>query len=697
MEHSQTSPCLLCGQTKLSLLHNRGRGGKKVENFICENCGFVFILPRPDWSQHSDAYRAGGFSANARQSDKPTYQKLRQTEEQAAARFKLLAGYIGARIRPQTGPDGRPKALEIGCGAGSLLRYLSAAGWETLGIEPDATYTENIRERFGLKIENCFLEDFNASSTFDLIASFHVIEHVDSPDAFLGKCRKLLSDDGILLLECPAIDRIYGPTKDFFFWDVHINTFSFKTLTAFLAKNGFEVTHHAWNGNFINLMARKSAGPLSPESFFDQPSRIKSRVAGYDNSRWKRKLRQRFDKFYKARNRLKNGIVDLVYPFADAAYDFISRRKKYTLAPLIPPKNGLSLTHVAFIGHYNAGDTLLPVVLRDLYDQQMGRSVWTQQHVHKVVDRKTLDRINARDGLVIGGGGLFLRDTNPNQLSGWQWSCSLDTLEKIKVPISVFAVGYNRFRGQPDFAPVFREHLQLLAEKSVFIGLRNSGSIEQVKTYLPSGLHHKLRFQPCMTTLVSRLYSEKAKRSIDVPPFIALNCAFDRPQFRYGEKMGLLLTELARAVKAVSRIAPIHYYAHHPDDEHFLPFLEALEVDYKLERLYKRPPAIVLEAYRKPLLVLGMRGHAQLIPFGCERPIISVVSHNKLQYFLDDIQAPHWGIDINQPNLPDMLFHKVEQMILNLEACEQEVREKQDRLWDITIQNLEEIKKSYGA
>lgn len=697
MEHSQISPCLLCGRTNLSLLHNRGRGGKKVENFICEHCGFVFILPRPDWSQHTDAYVAGGFSANARQSDQPTYQKLRQTEEQAAVRYKLLAAYLGARIQPKTSAAGAPKALEIGCGTGSFLRYLSAAGWETIGIEPDATYTETVKKQFGLKIENCFLEDFSTDSRFDLIASFHVIEHVDSPDAFLQKCGELLSDQGVLMLECPAIDRIYGPNKDFFFWDVHINTFSLKTLSAFLAKNGFEVLSHAWNGSFIQLLAQKSAKPLLPDAFFDDFSKIKSRVAAYDRSNWKRKLRGRFTKFYKAKNRLKNGIEDLIYPFADATYDFISRRKKYTLAPSPPQKNRLSLTHVAFIGHYNAGDTLLPVVLRDLYDRQMGRFAWNQQHVHHTVDRKALDRINAGDGLVIGGGGLFLRDTNPNQLSGWQWSCSLDTLEKIKVPISVFAVGYNRFRGQPDFSPVFRDHLQLLAEKSVFIGLRNYGSIEQVKTYLPPELHHKLRFQPCMTTLVSRLYGEKAKRVIDTPPFIALNCAFDRPQFRYGDQIGFLLTELAKSIKAVSRIAPIHYYAHHPDDEHFLPFLQALDVDFKLERLYKRPPAIVLEAYRKPLLVLGMRGHAQLIPFGCERPILSVVSHNKLQYFLDDIQAPEWGIDINQPNLPDVLFHKVEHIVRNLETFEQEVRVKQDRLWDITIQNLEEIKKSYGA
>jgi hypothetical protein len=65
-------------------------------------------------------------------------------------------------------------------------------------------------------------------------------------------------------------------------------------------------------------------------------------------------------------------------------------------------------------------------------------------------------------------------------------------LREIQVPLALFAVGYNRFRGQKDFDPIFTDHLRLLAEKCVYIGLRNHGSIEAVKNYLPQDLHQKV-------------------------------------------------------------------------------------------------------------------------------------------------------------------------------------------------------------
>lgn len=685
--------CLLCGQQSLSLLYDRARGGATVHNYICESCGFVFILPRPDLTWHEEAYKAGEFSALARSSAKPSYQKLRQTEEQAATRFRILQNYIGDKIW-QNGKEQPLRALDVGCGTGSFLRFLKGAGWEVVGLEPDGKYTEGVREQFGIDIQAKFMEEYQSDEAFDLVASFHVIEHVDQPDVFLQQCRKLLKQDGRLLLECPAIDRIYGDKVDFFFWDVHVNTFSRKTLSAFLAKNGFEVIQYHWNDNFINILAKKTDNPVTISQYFDNAADIQKRVAAYDKQIG-RNLKMKLSPLIKLKNLAKNGMEATVYPIADTVYNALSKRRNYQLLEKRPAGRGLSLTHIAYFGHFNAGDTLLPVMLRDLLDQQIGQNRWNKQPVHRLVTEKDVRGFNRQDGLVIGGGGLFLRDTNPNQLSGWQWSCSLENLAKIKVPITVFAVGYNRFRGQEDFEPVFREHISLLAEKSTFIGLRNNGSIEQMKAYLPATLHHKLRFQPCMTVLGSLLYGDKAERAPDMPPFISLNCAFDRVHLRFGEKMGERMTALARAIRAVSRLIPIYYYAHHKTDEYFLPFLDALEVDYKLVKLYNQPPHIVLDAYRQPLIALGMRGHAQLIPFGCGRPILSIISHNKLQYFLDDINAPEWGVDIHQPNLEEALLSTVSRMLNNITDYEAQVKEKQAELWRITLDNIAEIQRAY--
>lgn len=46
------------------------------------------------------------------------------------------------------------------------------------------------------------------------------------------------------------------------------------------------------------------------------------------------------------------------------------------------------------------------------------------------------------------------------------------------------AVGYNRFRSQDDFEPYFKDNINKIAEKSIFIGLRNNGSIKALKNYV---------------------------------------------------------------------------------------------------------------------------------------------------------------------------------------------------------------------
>ena len=93
------------------------------------------------------------------------------------------------------------------------------------------------------------------------------------------------------------------------------------------------------------------------------------------------------------------------------------------------------LIHISAFSYGNAGDTILPVVLRDLFIFCLSIKSWKGFHVKIPVEEKYLKTINKADGIVIGGGGLFLRDSHPNKTSGWQWNCSIENLLKINKPI----------------------------------------------------------------------------------------------------------------------------------------------------------------------------------------------------------------------------------------------------------------------
>lgn len=349
---------------------------------------------------------------------------------------------------------------------------------------------------------------------------------------------------------------------------------------------------------------------------------------------------------------------------------------------------GIIATHISAYGNGNMGDTFLPIALRNLFNMHIGVKKWINKSVYKNVTDSDISVYNQSDLVVIGGGGLFLKDTNPNDLSGWQWTCSLKMLDKIESPLIAFAIGYNRFRGQEDFEPIFTEHLNRFVDKAKFVGIRNHGSIENLKKYLKNdALKDKLTFQPCMTTLTSLLYPQLHTYE-QKEDFIALNCAFDRQSMRKSNDE--ILKAIARVINKLSEFTKIKVYAHSEADSKICPYLDALSVNYEYIKFKKTEQ--MLSEYSKPRLVIGMRGHAQMIPFGCNTPILSIISHDKMQWFLDDIHHPEWGVDILNPSFEAELYEKAKELYNSTNTLIPILKEEQQILWNVTMRNMNFIK-----
>lgn len=351
-------------------------------------------------------------------------------------------------------------------------------------------------------------------------------------------------------------------------------------------------------------------------------------------------------------------------------------------------KGAATAFHLSAYSTGNAGDTLLPVVLRDLFNDYIGIKKWKHEHVHKVVSIEDVANYNSADFIVIGGGGLFLKDTNPNPNSGWQWNCDIQKLNNISKPLIAFAIGYNRFRDQDEFEPVFFDHINAFVKKASFVGLRNNGSVNAIQQYIkePSS-KEKIVFQPCMTTLISLIYPNLLDYE-KKEDFIAINCAFDRQ-----EKRGLnekKLIEIALVAKKLSQITKIKYYSHTGTDILALKYLDEQNVAYELVEMTDVKQ--IIKAYTKPRLVIGMRGHSQMIPFGCLTPILSIISHDKMKWFLDDINHPEFGVDILDPEFKSKLEKTAKNLYYNYKENIEYIKQEQKKLWDTTQKNLKTIK-----
>ena len=357
--------------------------------------------------------------------------------------------------------------------------------------------------------------------------------------------------------------------------------------------------------------------------------------------------------------------------------------------------SGYTFTHASYYvakkGNY--GDLVLPWSVRRMVERQNPVASWQAQHVHRVVDEQTLERINATDGLFIGGGGLFLPDTMPNANSGWQWNIPNDMLERITTPIAVTAVGLNLFPGQEFEGDTFRKSLTKLVEKSTIFGLRNNGSVRRVQEMLPAELAEKVQFLPCPTTLNGLLMPafEGRPRNRD-KQVVHLNAAFDRSERRFAGDYADFLAQVATFIRSLPEHVEVRCAAHLRNDETIANDLESQHgITIPIDRLQDMTAREGLDLYASSSLVIGMRGHAGMIPFGVGTPIISLVSHPKLQYFLDDIGHSDWGISVHDEQLGAKLLELTTDVLENEDRYRGEVLAARSVLNDITTSVVSQL------
>ncbi|MFF5155128.1 polysaccharide pyruvyl transferase family protein [Streptomyces sp. NPDC000348] len=363
-----------------------------------------------------------------------------------------------------------------------------------------------------------------------------------------------------------------------------------------------------------------------------------------------------------------------------------------------PPSPAEQLAHVALFaeGQENAGDKVLPEAVRMCFGTDTGPRRWYQQPVHRLVDEAALEELNARRGVVVGGGGLFLPDTSPNGNSHWQWNVPDGVLARLTAPLAVFAVGYNVFDGQLYRRGRFAESLRVLVERSAFFGLRNHGSIERVRELLPAGLRDRVRYQPCPTT-VARYLVPGWLDPVPRDDTVLVNCAYDRAGLRFGHDYGHFLAQLATALEGLRDRADVRYAAHMPADEKFVHDLRREHgIALPVEQLYDMTNDGIRALYRRARLVIGMRGHAGMIPFGCGTPILSLVSHPKLAYFLSDIGREEWGLSVHDRGLGPRLRERAAALLDDHAAAVADVHDAQKFLWETTRSNLDELRETFG-
>ena len=97
--------------------------------------------------------------------------------------------------------------LDLGCGDGYGTKLLASRAKEAVGVDIDGRTIERAVEKYGS--ENCKFQKYDGKKlpfpeeTFDLVACFHVIEHVKDDISFISEIFRVLKKGGDLILSTP--------------------------------------------------------------------------------------------------------------------------------------------------------------------------------------------------------------------------------------------------------------------------------------------------------------------------------------------------------------------------------------------------------------------------------------------------------------------------------------------------------------
>lgn len=164
----------------------------------------------------------------------------------------LQAWLYGRRARWVSRRAGRPgRVLDVGCGPGHLLARFRALGWRAEGTEATAAAAALARDRYGLEVRAGEVEQLGfAAHSFDLVVSWHTLEHMRDPAATLDAFARILRPGGHLLLSVPNFSspEARSGLAGWFHLDVprHLAHFPADVLRGLLFHRGLTIEHEGF-------------------------------------------------------------------------------------------------------------------------------------------------------------------------------------------------------------------------------------------------------------------------------------------------------------------------------------------------------------------------------------------------------------------------------------------------------------------
>ncbi|NVK18612.1 MAG: class I SAM-dependent methyltransferase [Methylocystaceae bacterium] len=225
--------CVLCGHTHGQLLLEWEADYKMYQ---CDNCSAVSpnISPEKEKEHIDNVYATNLYMDKLEREIHAQYDYRKETF--GKERLDYCVKRLGLALD-------QINLLDVGCGAGYFLSYLTDHGVKCRGLEVTQGLAQYCQKR-GLNVEASDLAD-EPDKEYDVIVMFDVLEHVYNPVELLKLAKSKLKDGGYLILYTPNIHSIgfelMGAQQNVLLPFEHVCFYDEKSFNRLADESGFKV------------------------------------------------------------------------------------------------------------------------------------------------------------------------------------------------------------------------------------------------------------------------------------------------------------------------------------------------------------------------------------------------------------------------------------------------------------------------
>lgn len=195
---SYLTACPVCNSEQIQLWNNvvdHSVTGEQFPVYECRHCSARFTQNPPCTTAMHRYYQAQHYvSHNETREGLINFLFHRVRSITLRQKRKLVQRYT----RKQAGMH-----LDYGAGTGAFVHHMEVAGWNSIGMEPDAGARNTALRLYNVSVYDANEDAIILPGTYNAITLWHVLEHVHALHETLEKLKNALAPGGCLFIAVP--------------------------------------------------------------------------------------------------------------------------------------------------------------------------------------------------------------------------------------------------------------------------------------------------------------------------------------------------------------------------------------------------------------------------------------------------------------------------------------------------------------